>query len=502
MFSLRSIFFRPKKSDYPLAKFFYADLELRRITTDLDSFDGNKEPLRCQKLIERLRKTQQRVMEVLWSIVRTSVLEETRASRQYRDKFPEELRGDHMSGPLWFGAECLAAGSSVLNHESESDELRPLARHIIKVMEEIRVKLREQCLRDVSCYPEELVDAMRWFDYNWAEFEFSYVSRMCPVKTAEELYQQHLTTILFSETTAIAIKEKLITEEQMSSYDPVLMLAIPRLSILSGLENGDGLLDFRKDCKDLPVYFRPHISILADIKHSLSILTPEECTFLKQCLASSLDPLQTDKQTDIPTETETDEQNPLQRRDVLQCLYLAVSSIADQMITNHAKDLRQMLHHTFKLNQPFELSDDVILVDKTDEIRQITQITTTRRDCIEPSTSEDIETDTRHHVLGSESCGEEDNIPHIRQEPPTWVPDSDVTHCSSCVETFTLLKRKHHCRYCGKIFCQNCTGKTAVLTFTKTRSPVRVCDSCHSQYTSLLEAQGESSSAHNSLSSS
>ena len=43
-----------------------------------------------------------------------------------RDKFPEELRGDHMSGPLWFGAECLAAGSSVLNHESESDELRPL----------------------------------------------------------------------------------------------------------------------------------------------------------------------------------------------------------------------------------------------------------------------------------------------------------------------------------------------------------------------------------------
>ena len=31
-----------------------------------------------------------------------------------------------MSGPLWFGAECLAAGSSVLNHESESDELRPL----------------------------------------------------------------------------------------------------------------------------------------------------------------------------------------------------------------------------------------------------------------------------------------------------------------------------------------------------------------------------------------
>jgi len=515
MFSLRSIFFRPKKSDYPLARFFYADLELRRITNDLDSFDGNKEPQRCQKLIEKLRKTQQRVMEVLWTIVRTCVLEETRASRQYRDKFPEELRGDHMSGPLWFGAECLVAGSSVLNHESESDELRPLARHITKVMESVRTKLREQCLRDVACYPEELVDTLRWFDYNWAEFEFSYVSRMCPVKSTEELYQQHITTILFSETTAEALKERVITEEQMSSYDPVLMLAIPRLSILCGLEQEDGLLDLNKDASCLPVYFRPHVTSLIEIKHSLSNLTPEEVTVLKQCLASSLDPLQTETETDNETETdieteedietETDTQTPSQRRDVLQCLYLSVSSIADQMITNHAKDLRQMLHHTFKMNQPFELSEDVIMVAKTDEIRQITST------CIEPSTSEEITAESRHHVLGPDSCGEDGNIPQIRQEPPTWVPDSEASRCSSCDDTFTLLKRKHHCRYCGQIFCQSCTAKSAVLNFTKTKSPVRVCDGCYDQYTSLVAAtsstttttQGEpSSSAHSSVSTS
>jgi len=501
MFSLRSIFFRPKKSDYPLARFFYADLELRRITHDLDSFDGNKEPQRCQKLIDRLRKTQQRVMEVVWTIVRTCVLDETRASRQYRDKFPEELRGDHMSGPLWFGAECLAAGSSVLNHESESDELRPLARHITKVMEAVRTKLREQCLRDVACYPEELIDTLRWFDYNWAEFEFSYVSRMCPVKTTEELYQQHITTILFSETTAEALKDKVITEEQMSSYDPVLMLAIPRLSILCGLEQEEGLLDLNKDASCLPVYFRPHVSNLIEIKHSLSGLTAEEVRVLKQCLASSLDPLQTETETDFETETDvetdTETPNPSTRRDVLQCLYLAVSSIADQMITNHAKDLRQMLHHTFKMNQPFELSEDVIMVAKTDEIRQITST------CVEPSTSEEITAETRHHVLGPDSCGEDGNIPQIRQEPPTWVPDSEVTRCSSCDDTFTLLKRKHHCRYCGQIFCQSCTAKSAVLNFTKTKSPVRVCDGCYAQYTSLVAAaQGEPSSAHSSVSSS
>lgn len=42
-------------------------------------------------------------------------------------------------------------------------------------MESVRTKLREQCLRDVACYPEDLVDALRWFDYNWAEFEFRSV---------------------------------------------------------------------------------------------------------------------------------------------------------------------------------------------------------------------------------------------------------------------------------------------------------------------------------------
>ena len=53
--------------------------------------------------------------------------------------------------------------------------LIPPARHITTVMEAVRTKLREQCLRDVSCYPEELVDTLRWFDYNWAEFEFRFV---------------------------------------------------------------------------------------------------------------------------------------------------------------------------------------------------------------------------------------------------------------------------------------------------------------------------------------
>lgn len=38
-----------------------------------------------------------------------------------------------------------------------------------------------------------------------------------------------------------------------------------------------------------------------------------------------------------------------------------------------------------------------------------------------------------------------------------WVDDSDVSHCEFCMNRFSLTKRKHHCRLCGKIMCSNCS---------------------------------------------
>ena len=35
-----------------------------------------------------------------------------------------------------------------------------------------------------------------------------------------------------------------------------------------------------------------------------------------------------------------------------------------------------------------------------------------------------------------------------------WKEDSEVTHCFNCnSQFFFLLRRKHHCRKCGNIFC-------------------------------------------------
>lgn len=40
-----------------------------------------------------------------------------------------------------------------------------------------------------------------------------------------------------------------------------------------------------------------------------------------------------------------------------------------------------------------------------------------------------------------------------------WTNDKNVTNCHSCQKLFVpLFVWKHHCRFCGKVFCNNCAA--------------------------------------------
>lgn len=43
------------------------------------------------------------------------------------------------------------------------------------------------------------------------------------------------------------------------------------------------------------------------------------------------------------------------------------------------------------------------------------------------------------------------------QDIVPWINEKDVKLCPGCAKSFNLLRRKHHCRLCGSIMCNECT---------------------------------------------
>jgi hypothetical protein len=68
------------------------------------------------------------------------------------------------------------------------------------------------------------------------------------------------------------------------------------------------------------------------------------------------------------------------------------------------------------------------------------------------------------------------------EDAPQW---TDELRCSNCRQEFTLIKRKHHCRNCGKTFCDDCSHKACPIPAFQITENVRVCDEC---YDSLMRA--------------
>ncbi|XP_044355448.1 uncharacterized protein [Triticum aestivum] len=69
----------------------------------------------------------------------------------------------------------------------------------------------------------------------------------------------------------------------------------------------------------------------------------------------------------------------------------------------------------------------------------------------------------------------------LEAEPPEWLPDSYADSCMQCSASFTAITRgRHHCRFCGGIFCKACSkGRCLLPAKFRERNPQRVCDACY-----------------------
>ena len=64
----------------------------------------------------------------------------------------------------------------------------------------------------------------------------------------------------------------------------------------------------------------------------------------------------------------------------------------------------------------------------------------------------------------------DDVMKHLRVGKEDWVADSDSNFCTECGKKFTLTFRRHHCRFCGRLLCSDCTQHKLLKQ--------RACDSC------------------------
>ncbi|XP_077334037.1 lateral signaling target protein 2 homolog isoform X3 [Lithobates pipiens] len=299
----RKWLYKPKRSDPQLlAQFYYADEELNQVAAELDSLDGRKDPQRCTLLVNQFRSCQDNVLNIINQIMEECIQHE-RANRDFCVKFPEEIRHDNLAGQLWFGAECLAAGSIIMNREIESMAMRPLAKDLTRSLEEVRNIIRDQALRDLNMYTEKIKDSLRHFDILFAEFELSYVSAMVPVKTPKEYYVQQEVIVLFCETVERALKLGYLTQDMIDDYEPALMFTIPRLAIVCGLVvYSEGPLNLERKPEDMSELFRPFHTLLRKIRDLLQTLTEEELHTLERNLCISQDmefPVRSDPE--VPT---------------------------------------------------------------------------------------------------------------------------------------------------------------------------------------------------------
>ncbi|KYO47939.1 lateral signaling target 2-like protein [Alligator mississippiensis] len=451
---------RLKRSDPRLlAQFFHADEQVTRAVTEMSCLDADLDPQRYLVLLSQLHLSQVRLLTVLQRIM-DECIPTARHSRDYRAKFPEELLADDLGNHLLFAAECLVAGTFLELDVAEGQQLRPLARTLLCSLELVRVLLREQSLSQAGPYPESVQAALVRFDALFAEFELSYVSSLVTVKSPEELYKQQEIVVLFCETVQRALRLGYLTQEMIDQYEPLLMFTIPRLAIISGLLiYPEGPLSLERQPEEMSRVFSPFYVLLRKIRDLLRALSAEELSLLERSLdrgpGACSRPLGSKHLCVPPGTVQHARRAELRSRysstwDMIHTLFVCISGVADQLQTNFASDLRSILRTVFTIvmSQPeapaTDKEGDACLAETGPRIPN----------CALCSTS--------HEGTGTTGL-------------PRWMPDSSCSQCSACHAPFTLLRRRHHCRNCGKIFCARCSPHTAPLPHYGQPKPLRRC---------------------------
>jgi hypothetical protein len=111
----------------------------------------------------------------------------------------------------------------------------------------------------------------------------------------------------------------------------------------------------------------------------------------------------------------------------------------------------------------------------------------------------DVGGSPRFSVLAEDFVAAPPSLPEALSAPPSapsspranhvvWEPDDARDSCNFCLVRFTAIRRRHHCRSCGLLVCNNCSRDRQKVPGAGVL-PVRVCDAC--KISSIASKKGE-----------
>ena len=82
----------------------------------------------------------------------------------------------------------------------------------------------------------------------------------------------------------------------------------------------------------------------------------------------------------------------------------------------------------------------------------------------------------------SKSKEKPNNIFWDSLDQANWISNSKASHCFYCYAEFKLLRRRHHCRKCGKVFCSSHVHNKSVAGITE-----KICVDCEKDYDQYIK---------------
>lgn len=83
----------------------------------------------------------------------------------------------------------------------------------------------------------------------------------------------------------------------------------------------------------------------------------------------------------------------------------------------------------------------------------------------------------------------------------SWIPDKNAQKCMRCLKKFSAIIRRHHCRRCGFVVCNECSKKRELIEHINSTQEVRICKVCYNNDESDDDSsrqRGDSSGIHSS----